>query len=215
MSNYPTSVRTDLSAHLGALCWVLASLLFFTAHLVVQLAWDPAYSWAHNNISDLGNVTCGPWGDNRRFVCSPLHTWMNVAFVVSGVLFAAGTLLTRSRWGGGIAARVLLLMTAAAWVVVGLYPADVNENVHVLLGAVVIFSCGNVALLFAARRGCPGGLRKLAVILGGVGVVGMGLFFSGHYLGLGMGGMERVTALGVPIWLGASGISAWVQTRTS
>lgn len=58
---------------LGAVLWVVAGPLFLLAQLVVQAAWSAPFSWATNNISDLGNVRCQPWGDDARYVCSPLH----------------------------------------------------------------------------------------------------------------------------------------------
>ncbi|PSK67176.1 hypothetical protein B0E53_00810 [Micromonospora sp. MH33] len=51
---------------LGAACWLLATPLFLAANVVVGLAWrQPPFSWATNNISDLGNVTCGRWDSTR------------------------------------------------------------------------------------------------------------------------------------------------------
>lgn len=51
---------------------------------------------------------------------------------------------------------------------------------------------------------CGGGL-------GGVAVVALGLFLSRHYLGLGMGGMERVAAFPVLVW--ACGVGGWGLVR--
>ncbi len=58
------------SLKVGAVAWTVATVQFFLLMLVVQLAWETPYSWADNNISDLGNVTCGSFGG--RAVCSPL-----------------------------------------------------------------------------------------------------------------------------------------------
>lgn len=102
-----------------------------------------AHSWSTNNISDLGNVTCGRWDTTRpRAVCSPWHVAMNSAMVSTGVLLALGVFLTWSALGPGIAARTVQLLTfagASGYVLAGAYPADVNENKH-FLGAILIFS---------------------------------------------------------------------------
>jgi hypothetical membrane protein len=193
------------SVRFGVVCWVLAAVVFLAAHLVVQAAWVPPYSWLQYNISDLGNVTCGPWGDDQRYVCSPRHVWMNAALVVFGLLLAAGVLLLRRYWRTR-PAPALLLATAVAWVLIGLVPADVHLEWH-LLGAVLIFFAGNVGLLLADRGGWPAPLRRFAVVAGAVGLATAALHLSGTYLGLGMGGTERITAFAVPVWMAAAGLA--------
>lgn len=84
---------------IGAAAWVLGTIQFFICHLIVEFAWPTPYSWSLNNVSDLGNVYCQPWGDNARYVCSPLHSLMNVSFVIHGMLIIAGVVLIRSLWG--------------------------------------------------------------------------------------------------------------------
>ncbi|TWD81939.1 putative membrane protein [Kribbella amoyensis] len=183
---------------------------FFAVMVIVELAWESPYSWADNNISDLGNVTCGEFGG--RSVCSPLHDLMNVSFVLGGVLIVGGVLLTSTAWPRGAVAiitRLLLAATGFGWAVAGLWPADVNEDMHVLGGAVIIFLCGNAALLLAGflRTGTPiSRTRWYAAGFGALGLAAMVLHFGGHGLGLGTGGMERVTAYGVPLWLLLTGV---------
>ncbi|ADB30455.1 hypothetical protein Kfla_1353 [Kribbella flavida DSM 17836] len=195
----------DRLTKLGATAWAVGVTQFFVLMVVVQLSWKTRYSWADNNISDLGNVHCGDFGG--RYVCSPLHGLMNGSFVVGGVLIIAGVLLTYAAWPRGVASwtvRVLLMATGSGWMVAGLSPADINEDLHVLGGAVVIFLGGNLALLLAGllRPDSPiSRTRWYAVGFGLLGLVAMVLHFGGHGLGLGTGGMERVTAYGVPVWL--------------
>ncbi|WP_216319022.1 DUF998 domain-containing protein [Deinococcus aestuarii] len=189
----------------GAALWVVGALQFLAAHLIVQTAWSAPYRWSANNISDLGNVRCGPWGDPPRDVCSPLHGLMNVSFAVQGAALLLGALLLWTCWRptrASRAGRVLLLAGGAGWVAAGLFPADVNENLHVL-GAVLIFFAGNLGLLLAgpAFAGRPGlALPRLGALLGAAGLLGMGLLFGGQFLGLGMGGMERVTVFPLQVW---------------
>lgn len=198
------------SVKVGAAVWVAATLQFFAVMLIVQLGWKRPYSWASNNISDLGNVHCGDF--DGRYICSPLHDLMNISFVLGGALFLTGTLLTFPAWPRTFVsylARLLLLATAGGWTIAGLYPADVNENAHVVGGAFVIFVFGNLALLLLGfvRTGPIARTRWYAVAFGALGLLAMLLHFSGNGLGLGVGGMERVTAYGVPVWLALTGIS--------
>lgn len=184
-------------------------------HLVVQIPWDPPYSWAANNISDLGNVHCGPWGPDQRYVCSPWHAWFNPAFMVLGLCLIPGLLLVRRRIGLPITSVVLLALTGAGFVMAGVWPADVNENNHVL-GAVLIFFAGNLGLLWAGisrRVRVPAGRRALRTGSGLVGLVAATLFLGGEHLGLGMGGMERVGALVLLGWIVLAAGTAFVVRR--
>ena len=122
----PTTKRgTPVRSAAGALAWIAPPPLFLTAQLVAGSGWRVPYSWSANNISDLGNITCGSWGDDRRDVCSPLHVVMNVGFVATGLLIVAGVILL---WGsahlGNKLSSLLILFAGAGYVVVGLAPAD-------------------------------------------------------------------------------------------
>lgn len=206
----------------GAIGWVLGTLQFFLSHFIVQSAWiRPQYSWSLNNVSDLGNIHCQPWGDNARYVCSPLHGLMNTSIVIEGILIIIGVILIRPLWRRTFTSRAgqgLLIIAGLAIVLVGLVPADVNENLHVL-GALFITFCGNSGLLligFASLAGYMKGLRILAIVTGAIGLLATGLFFSGHYLGLGQGGMERFAVFNVIIWtfiVGCSLLFSSIQDR--
>src|SRR5687767_4100392 len=99
----------------GAYAWLLATPLFFAANVITGLAWrHPQFSWATNNISDLGNVSCGTWDTTRpREVCSPWHVALNSAMITTGVLLAVGVLLTWRALGRGPATRTAQLLALA------------------------------------------------------------------------------------------------------
>jgi hypothetical membrane protein len=173
--------------------WVLAPIVFLLAQLFTALGWSRPYSWATNNISDLGVTSCGPWPSGQRYVCSPWHAVMNVGFVLTGLLIVSGAVLgRRSRNSIAGPGCVLVLLTGLAYVVAGFAPADRHENVHVVLAALPIFLLGNAGLVLAALRRSTWsrGLRVTVLLLGVVGLAAMVLFFGGRYAGLGMGGME-------------------------
>ncbi|MGW7684305.1 DUF998 domain-containing protein [Kribbella sp. NPDC054772] len=206
-----------IAARCGAVNWIVGVGQFFVVMVVVQLAWKTPYSWGSNNISDLGNVHCGHF--NGRYVCSPLHPVMNVSFAAGGVLMILGTVLTHTAWPQTVAAwtvRLLLVATGAGWMVAGLSPADVNEDLHVLGGAFPIFAFGNLALLLTGflRTGPLASIRRYGVGLGALGMSSMVLHFTHHGLGLGVGGMERVTAFALPLRLILAG-QAVTRSMTS
>jgi hypothetical membrane protein len=205
---------------MGALCLVAVAPLFLAANVVVGLAWDdPAFSWATNNISDLGNVTCGIWDTTRpRYVCSPWHNAMNGALMLTAALLIAGLALTWRMWGSGSRAdggRWLLLFGSAGLGLAGVFPADSNENLH-LLGALLVFGCANAGLLTVgcARKGTlPTRLRPATLILGVLGTAGSILFIAQQGAGLGVGGMERVAVFPLPVWAGYAGSLLYLTAR--
>lgn len=189
---------------LGAYSWLLALPLFFAANVITGLAWEhPRFSWATNNISDLGNVTCGVWDTTRpREVCSPWHTAMNSAMIATGVLLTLGVLLSWSALGRGVATRaaqVVMLAGAAGFALVGAYPADVDENRH-FLAAILIFVLGNAGILAAAPSPGLRSIRPISIALGLAGLTATALFLAQVDLGLGVGGMERLAVFPLPIW---------------
>ncbi len=196
-----------MKARIGYSAWVAGVVQFFAVHLFVESAWTrPPYSWAWNNISDLGNAHCALQPDPEpRYVCSPEHAAMNASFIALGTLLVIGTVLTGVLWRRGAAsavARFLLAGAGVGFVLAGLAPADVHENQHVL-GALLIMGTGNIGLLLAGARladDVPAPLRRLTSLLGIIALMAFGLFLSRHYLGLGMGGMERVAAFPLLAW---------------
>ncbi|MFG2138972.1 DUF998 domain-containing protein [Streptomyces sp. NPDC048650] len=211
--------RSPTRTRIGAALWIVAAVQFLAAQLVVGAAWRTPYSRQRNNISDLGNVSCRIWDDSRpRYVCSPLHDLMNASFVAHGALLAAGVLLTGAAWGRGGAAltgRTLLVLTGAAWVVVGLTPADVDENLHVL-AALVILVIGNAALICAGllpRHSRLGSLRPLTLAVAVLALAAAVMFFGGSDPGIGRGTLERLACFGADIWMPVAALAV-LRART-
>src|SRR5262245_30949013 len=135
-------MRHTLAERIGIVAWLGGFILFFVAQFVVGAAWsNPPYSWSNNNVSDLGNVYCQMWAENEnpaQYVCSPLHTLMNTVFVLEGLCVIGGVLLIRSLWHRSWPSRTaqaFLIFAGLGLIVAGLAPDDVNENAHVVLGA--------------------------------------------------------------------------------
>jgi hypothetical membrane protein len=118
---------------------------------------------------------------------------MNTVFVLNGALVAAGA-VTLFR---GVV-RYLLLAAAVGCVLVGLAPADVDENTHVV-GAALVFVLGNLGLIATRRR--------LAVLFGVVGLIATGLHVTRHGLGIGVAGMERVAVYPLFVWFLIEGVT--------
>ncbi|MBB4792591.1 DUF998 domain-containing protein [Streptomyces nodosus] len=206
-----------MKTRIGYAAWVAGVVQFFAVHGIVESAWARPYSWARNNISDLGNAHCAMQSDPEpRYICSPEHGLMNASFIALGTLLVVGVAFTGALWRRGATAvvtRCLLACAGMGFALAGLAPADVYENQHVL-GALLIMAMGNIGLLLAGvglADTAPGPLRWATGLLGVIAITAFGLFLSHRYLGLGMGGMERVAAFPLLVWALSAGLRGLLQ----
>jgi hypothetical membrane protein len=200
----------------GAYLWILC-LQYFVAEGICIFAWTGHYSLRSNYISDLGAIGCGDvaTGLTRGIetVCSPLHAVMNASFLLQGLLIVCGTALVWQVFPKGIFFVVAPLLIGASGVgvfVVGLAPEDTAPGLH-FLGAIENFICCNagMAVMGFAMLRRQDTLRRLGLITLAAGVVGLtaiGFLASGVFLGLGVGGMERLVAYPFPLWLAGMGV---------
>jgi len=190
---------------LGPIFYV-SGVQFFAVQLIVALRWSPPYSISRNTISDLGNTACGPW--DGRYVCSPSHDLMNLSLIILGVTMMSGSVFIYREFARGRAAAAgLAVMTASGLgvVMVGLFPENSVPLLHGV-GAGITFVLGNSALfVFAFALEMPVPLRAYAFLSGAVAILGLAAYVSGHYLGLGQGGMERFVAYPQTIFLAVIG----------
>ena len=194
------------SARVGLGAWVLAAQ-FFVAQLVVASAWPRPFSLMSDYISDLGNTACAnyPAGVDH-LVCSPWHAVMNASFLTLGVTMIVGAVLARTAFPPGwvrTLAMVLFVLAGLGVMLVGIYPENTDNARHVL-GAGLNFVAGNIAMivygLAMAQRPGRRGLVTFSIVAGTTGLVATLLLVTGQYLGIGVGGMERVAAYPMTVW---------------
>ena len=180
---------------------------------IASHAWKTPYLFAQNYISDLGAVRCtsaARTGLSRVVsICSPLHAWMNVSFVLQGMLIFTGAILVRRSlptctWS--TIARWSLFLSGVGLVVVGLAPEDVHPNIHFSGASAHLFlgDLGVGLLGFALCRPRSHLSKALATSAGGFGLLGLlaTLMVATHRLfGMGAGAMERISAYPIPISL--------------
>lgn len=200
MSRYPL---------VGPIAW-LSSIQFFIAQVVVASAWTKLpYSWRLNAISDLGAVGCGQFDD--RFMCSPLHDLMNVSLILLGLTMAVGSVLLYSKLRRSRVGFSLMALAGIGAILVGIFPLDTIFWAHIA-GQDIAFLFGNIALIvfgFTLRFGRW--FRWYSITSGTVALVALVLFLSHHRFFLELGGMERVVAYPLIIWLIVAG--AYVTTK--
>src|SRR5680860_1295254 len=213
--------RTLATQRAGAIAY-LVSVEYFAGELVAAAAWStPPYSWTANYISDLGLTMCS------QTLCSPRHAVMNGGLFVLGMVVILGSLLLRDRLFVGRLGRsalLLMLLSGVGDVMLALFPGTVETDangadlMHVM-GAVFAIVGGNtgillcgVALALAHRDRV---LAGYSLISGATGLVALALFANEIDLGLGIGGIERVAANPVVIWMVVAGAYTLTQLRSA
>ena len=198
----------------GALLWTLC-LQYFVAEAVAIHAWTGAYSLSTNYISDLGAAAC--FGGAGVCWSSPLRWLMNASFVLQGCLIAGGAALTRRVLPRGAlvgAGAGLIGLSGLGVIAVGLAPEDANPAIHYFGAAENLIFCNlgmlALGLAMSVSQGASRLIARAGVAAGVIGLAGLACLASGHYAGIGPGGVERVAAYPFPLWLSATG--AWILT---
>jgi hypothetical membrane protein len=192
----------------------IAGIQYFVVQFIVALQWVPPYSLSGDTISDLGNTACGSW--NGRYVCSPLHGLMNWLFVVLGITMTLGSVRISRYFATRRASRAAFAMIAvsgAGVIVVGFFPENTVPALHGL-GTAIPFVLGNASLItLALSFRMPSLLRLYTFLSGVIALLALVVYASGHYLGLGEGGIERVVAYPQTVCLAVIGF--YLVTRSA
>jgi hypothetical membrane protein len=208
----------------GGVCWTVGVVQYAVAQIVAAAAWTRPYSLKNNYISDLGNTACGmfhvPHG-TPYYVCSPSHGVMNASFIAFGVLTIAGAVLLQRMWPAGRLARwalILWILSGLGKIIVGLVPENTHIGLHVLGALNVPLGSIAILLLSLAIRRTSTTLSTIGIVVAVVGLVGSFLSTAGQYagssayLGLGVGGAERLASYPGTLWMLMIGIIAMFFT---
>ena len=196
-------VFTDRYPYLGPAIWIL-TVEYFIIQLIVATSWKvTAYSWRFNTISDLGSTTCGYL--DGRYVCSPLHSLMNISLIALGFLMSSGSLLIYQEFRERTSTFLgfsLMGMAGFGTLVVGIFPENTVSLLHIL-GASLPFLLGNISLiilglsLFSRSKI----LQTYTVLSGVISLIALAFYVTHHYTLLGIGGMERIISYPQTVWL--------------
>ena len=180
---------------LFAFLWFFSFIWFFVAQIIVGAAWhDPAYNWREQNLSDLG------------ITGYPLHALMNATFIFQGAVLAIGVWLVRIIWHKTfcpVIARVMLSLAGVGWIVIGLTPYNLLTVIHTAFGAIPVMAFCSAGLIFAGygkNRVHFGRFWIVTVAIGIACLVSGCLYFSGTYLYIGKGAMERIWLYAPLVW---------------
>jgi hypothetical membrane protein len=192
---------TDRYPLIGPVVWV-SSVQYFVIQMIAGQTYKTAYSLRFNTISDLGNTMCGTY--SGRYVCSPLHNLMNASFIVLGVTMTSGALLIYQEFRRDAMTLIgfsFMALAGFGTLIVGLFPENTVTFLHTS-GASLPFVLGNTALIIlGVSLAIPKLLRCYTLLSGLVALTALVFFYTQHYLGIGIGGMERFVAYPQTLWL--------------
>jgi len=192
---------TDRYPLIGPAIWIL-SIQYFIIQIIAALTFRTTYSLRFNTISDLGNSICGNY--SGRYVCSPKHNLMNASLILLGITMASGSLLIYQEFKRDRATLIGFSFMAVAGLgtmMVGLFPENTISLLHTF-GASLPFFLGNVGLvILSVSLTIPKLLRYYTFLTGFIALIALVFFYTGHYLSLGIGGMERLVAYPQTFWL--------------
>jgi hypothetical membrane protein len=144
--------------------------------IIIAEALYPGYSTSENWISDLG--------------IGPSALIFNSSVFLLGVLGIIGTYFIQRAFNSKLFS-ILMAITSIGAMGVGLFTEDVME-LHAFF-SLIAFIFGGVSAILSYKLQKPP-LSYLSVLLGAMALLAIALTFSGTYLGLGKGGMERMIA---------------------
>jgi hypothetical membrane protein len=168
----------------------LSGALFFISNHIAEATY-PNYSVRSNYLSDLGATG------------QPTTLLWNSQLFVGAVLWLLGMYFFLRRGGRSRLTWIPYVAAPIGQMVVSLFPENTVLALHTI-GALVAFTMGGISALYAFRLTRPP-LGYLSSFLGVTSLASLLLFVSGRYLGLGVGGMERMIVYPVTLWLIALG----------
>lgn len=100
----------------------------------------------------------------------------------------------------------LMAIAGFGTLIVGLFPENTISFLHIF-GASLPFLLGNAGLvILSISLNIPRLLRYYTFLTGVIALIALVFFYTGHYLSLGLGGMERLVAYPQTFWLIVFGV---------
>jgi len=171
----------------------IAGLLFFIAAVqfvlvaIICEALYPGYSVGQQFMSDLGN-----WSLAGNYAAI-----FNASIIFAGLIGVVSAYFIQRVFRNRLFTS-LLVVGDVCYVMVGVVSEDISLPVHGVFGLVgLVFG---LAAMLVSYRFVKSPLSYAPVILGGVIILAMVLQASGFYLGLGLGGIERLEMYPSLLW---------------
>ena len=177
--------------HAAGVLLFIGAVQFILGMLISEFLY-PGYSASMNYISDLG-ATC-------RTTCiihQPSASIFNTSISLLGVLaLVSSYFIWREFHNRSIS--LLLGLSGIGMVGVGLFP-ETAGIIHLIASFIAFFFGGLSAIATYKLVKAP--FAYLSVLMGMISLIALALFISEIFLGLGPGGMERMIAYPLLLWV--------------
>jgi hypothetical membrane protein len=196
--NYDNKRIAGLLIFVGAVQFVLA--------VIISESIYSGYSVGHQYMSDLGNWSLA--GNSAAI--------FNVSIILAGMFTIASAYFIQRGFKNRLFTS-LLVISGVGLVGIGVVAENIFLSIHSVFSLVALVFGGATAIMSYKFEKSP--LSYVSVILGAVTLLAAVFFFSGahvnsgFYLGLGKGGMERLTIY--PFYLWGLGFGAYLIGESS
>ncbi|MFP3190385.1 MAG: DUF998 domain-containing protein [Thermoproteota archaeon] len=170
----------------------------FSVFLIIAESTFPNYSVSGNYISDLGRI-CGrpPANPNSCIAVQPSSMIFNGSIIFLGILVIIGSyFLLKAKVPKDI--PILAIISAIGMIGVGTFPEGSPFMLHTVSSFITFLFIGIFAIVSYRIQKFP--MNVFAIIAGAATLLALFLYASNIYLGLGMGGMERMVVYPVMVW---------------
>jgi len=177
--------------------FIFVGVAQFAVLLIVAEALFPNYSVSNNYISDLGAICHRPPAPlNGCVFVQPTSSVFNGSIIFLGVFLIIATyFLLRSKVS--MVVPVFTLLSAIGCIGVGTF-TEATGTPHGIFSLLTFVSIGLLALVSYGVQKSP--LKYFSIVAGVATLASLVLFMTGVYLGLGIGGMERMIVYPVMVW---------------
>jgi hypothetical membrane protein len=189
----------------------IAGALFFVGAVVAIMGiflaeiFYPGYNVSSNFISDLGAFCRTQGGQHICQINQPSSTIFNASIFVFGVLVLLGSYFAYRAFRNRLF-TIVLILAGIGVTGVGIFPENVLGGTPHRIVSLMAFLFGGLAAI-AAYRIERSPMTYFSVIMGVVTLVFLGFLgimegtASSNYLGLGVGGIERMVAYPLLLWV--------------
>lgn len=177
--------------HAAGVFLFIGSVQFVLGMLIAEFLY-PDYSASMNYISDLG-ATCR----TTCIIYQPSATIFNTSAIIFGILVLVSSYFIWHEFHD-LLISVLVILSGIGIVGVGLFP-ETAGIIHLAVSFITFFFGGLSAI--AIYRIVKAPFSYLSILMGIISLTALGLFISEIFLVLGPGGMERMIAYPLLLWV--------------
>lgn len=171
---------------IAGLLGFIATVQFVLAVIICEVLYS-GYSVGQQFISDLGN-----WSLAGNYAAI-----FNASIIIAGILGVASAYFIQKAFKNRLFTSLLMISTFC-YILVGVFAEDISMPMHGIFARIGLIL--GLGATFMTYKFVKSPLSYAPIILGGMIIVAVVLQASGNYLGLGLGGIERLEIYPSLLW---------------